>query len=105
MFCGQACAPLTGPTGKYAATKSKMTRKPRREPLHNSANTKRYVAKLLAVCGLTAHGAAVWLQLRGGSHERDATTDASVHVVPRQTVSPFRAVMRWRQSVREWHFE
>jgi hypothetical protein len=53
--------------------------------LYNSANTNRYVAEALAVSGLAAGGAAVWPYLRGDNHERDATTDTSVHVVPTAT--------------------
>jgi len=66
----------------YDEAKSEMTSQPRRASLYNSANTKRYLAEALAVSGLAAGGAAVWLYLRNGNRERDATTDASMHVVP-----------------------
>lgn len=69
----------------YDAAKSEMTNQPRRDSLYNSANTKRYLAEALAVSGLAAGGAAVWLYLRGDNHERDATRGASVHVVPTAT--------------------
>ena len=78
-------APVKPATCKYAPAKSEMTSQPRRTSLYNSANTKRYVAEALAVSGLAAGGAAVWLYLCGGNHERDATTNASVHVVPTST--------------------
>jgi hypothetical protein len=67
---------------RYDAAKSEMTSQVRRDSLYNSANTKRHVAETLAVSGLAAGGVTVWLYLRDRNHERDATTDASVHVVP-----------------------
>jgi hypothetical protein len=70
---------------RYDEAKSEMTSQPRRNSLYNSANTKRYVAEALAVSGLAAGGAAVWLYLRSGNHERDAATDTVVHVVPTTT--------------------
>ena len=70
---------------RYDAAKSEMTSQPRRDALYNSANTKRYVAEALAVSGLAAGGAAVWLYLRDGNRERGAMTDTSVHVVPTPT--------------------
>src|SRR5262249_22039425 len=70
---------------KYAAAKSEMMNQPHRDSLYDSANMKRYVAQGLAVGGLTAGGVAVWLYLRGGNRERDATTHASVRVVPMAT--------------------
>jgi hypothetical protein len=69
----------------YDAAKSEMTSQPRRASLYDSANTKRYAAEALAVSGLAAGGAAVWLYLRGDNHERDAATDTTVHVVPTTT--------------------
>jgi hypothetical protein len=78
-------APAKPPTCRYVAAKSEMTSQPRRESLYNSANTKRYVAEALVVSRLPAGGVAVWLYLRDGNRERDATTDASVHVVPTAT--------------------
>jgi hypothetical protein len=53
--------------------------------LYNSANTKCYVAEELAVSGLAAGGVAVWLYVRNGNREHNATTDAIVHVVPTAT--------------------
>lgn len=70
---------------KYDEAKAEMMSQSRRESLYNSANTKRYVAEALAVSGLAAGGAAVWLYLRSGNHERDATTGTTVHVVPTTT--------------------
>ncbi len=70
---------------RYDAAKSEMTSRPRRDSLYNSANTNRYIAEALAASGLAAGGAAVWLYLRDGDHRRDATIDASVHVVPMAT--------------------
>jgi hypothetical protein len=70
---------------RYAAAKSEMTSQLRRESLYNSANTKRYVAEAVAVSGLAAGGAAVWLYLRNDNRERDATTNAGMHVVPTAT--------------------
>src|SRR6185369_4363777 len=70
---------------RYNEAKSEMTSQSRRDSLYNSANTKRYVAEALAVSGLAAGGAAIWLYLRGGNRERDAVTDTAVHVVPTPT--------------------
>jgi hypothetical protein len=70
---------------RYAAANAEMTSQPRRESLYNSANTKRYVAEAIAVSGLAAGGTTVWLYLRDGNRERDATTNASVRVVPTVT--------------------
>jgi hypothetical protein len=67
------------------AAKSEMTSQLRRNTLYNSANTKRYVAEAIAVSGLAAGGAAVWLYLRNDNRERDATTNVGVHVVPTAT--------------------
>jgi serine/threonine-protein kinase len=67
---------------RYAAAKSEMTSQPRRDSLYNSANRRRYVAEALAVSGLAAGGAAVWLYLRDDNRERAPLTDAGVHVVP-----------------------
>ena len=78
-------APAKPPTCRYAAAKSEVTSQLRRESVYNSANTKRYVAGALAVSGLAAGGAAVWLYLRGGNRKRDVTTTATVHVVPAAT--------------------
>ena len=69
----------------YTAAKSEMTSQLRRDTLYHSANTKRYVAEGLAAAGLAAAGAAVWLYLRNGNREHDATTHASVRVVPMAT--------------------
>jgi len=77
--------PAEPATCRYTTAKSEMTTQPRRDSLYNSANTKRYVAEALAVSGLAAGGAAVWLYLRGDNRERDATTDASVYLVPTAT--------------------
>jgi hypothetical protein len=57
----------------------------RRESLYNAANTRRYVAEALAVTGLAAGRASVWLYLRGDNCERDTTTDTTVYVVPTAT--------------------
>ena len=84
MFCGRACAPRAGQAANVQVRRGEV-RELRRACLYNSANTKRYVAEALAVSGLAASGAAVWLYLRGDNRERDATTDASVHVVPTAT--------------------
>lgn len=70
---------------RYAAAKAEMTNQLRRDSLYNSANTKRYIAEGIAASGLAAGGAAVWLYLLNGSRERDATTNAGVHVVPTAT--------------------
>jgi hypothetical protein len=70
---------------RYDAAKSEMTSQLRRNSLYNEANTKRYVAEGLAVSGLAAGGAAVWLYLRDGNRERDATTNPSVRVMPTAT--------------------
>jgi hypothetical protein len=40
------------------------------------------VAETLAVSGLTAGVAALWLYVRGDNRDRDATTDMTMHVVP-----------------------
>jgi len=69
----------------YDAAKSEMTSQLRRDSLFNSANTKRYVAETIAVSGLAAGGAAVWLYVRDGNRERRVTTNPSVHVVPTTT--------------------
>jgi len=70
---------------KYDAAKSEMMSQLHRESLYNSANRKRYAAEAFAVSGIVAGGAAVWLYLRGGNRERNAVTDASMHVVPTAT--------------------
>lgn len=70
---------------RYNEAKAEMTSQLRRNFLYNSANTRRYVAEGLAVTGLAAGGAAVWLYLRDGGREREATTGARVHVVPTTT--------------------
>lgn len=70
---------------RYDEAKAEMMSQLRRNSLYNSANTKRYVAEALAVGGLAAGGAAVWLYLRGGNRERDSATGTSVHVVPTTT--------------------
>jgi hypothetical protein len=59
-----------------------MMNQSRRDSLQDAANTRRYVAEGLAVSGVIAGGVAVWLYVRGGSRERDAMTDTSMHVVP-----------------------
>ena len=70
---------------KYDAAKSEMTSQLRRDSLYDSANTKRYVAQGLAAGGLAMGGLAVWLYLRGGNREHDATANARVRVVPMTT--------------------
>ncbi|HEX3476384.1 MAG TPA: tetratricopeptide repeat protein [Kofleriaceae bacterium] len=70
---------------KYDAAKSEVMSQSRRDSLQDAANTRRYVAEGLAVSGVVAGGVAVWLYLRGGSRERDAMTDTSIHVVPTTT--------------------
>jgi hypothetical protein len=70
---------------RYGAAKVEMMSQPRRDSLESAFNTKRYVAEALAVGGLAAGGAAVWLYLRDGKRERPAPGDASVHVVPTVT--------------------
>lgn len=70
---------------KYDAAKSEMTSQPRRESLYDAANTRRYVAEALAVTGLAAAGAAVWLYLRDDGREQGAMTGANLRVVPTAT--------------------
>lgn len=70
---------------RYNAAKAEMTSQLRRDTLYNSANTRRYVAEGIAASGLAAGGAAVWLYLHDGGRQRDATTNAGVHVVPTAT--------------------
>jgi len=70
---------------RYDAAKSELTSQARRDSLYNAANTRRYVAEALAVGGLAAGGAAVWLYLRDGKRERRTPTDVGVHVVPTVT--------------------
>jgi hypothetical protein len=70
---------------RYDAAKAEMMSQPRRDSLYSAANTRRYVAEALAVGGLAAGGAAVWLYLRDGKRERHGPADASVHVVPTVT--------------------
>ena len=97
-------APAKPATCRHARAKSEMTSQLHRESLYSSANTKRYVAEALAVSELAAGGAAVWLYVRRGNCERDATTDASVHVVPTGNgARPLGAVLRWRRSARGIH--
>jgi hypothetical protein len=67
---------------RYAAAKSEIVSQPRRDSLYNGANTQRHVAEALAVGGLAAGGAAIWLYLRDRNHERGVMTSTSVQVVP-----------------------
>jgi serine/threonine-protein kinase len=67
---------------KYAAAKSEMMSQPQRDSLYNAANTRRYLAEALAVSGLAAGGAAVWLYLRDDSRKERAPTGANVRIVP-----------------------
>lgn len=69
----------------YNSAKAEMASQPRRDSLYDSANTKRHVGEVLAVGGLAAGGAAVWLYLRSGNREPRATTEASLRVVPTGT--------------------
>jgi hypothetical protein len=67
----------------YDTAKAEIVSQSRRDSYYQSANAKRYVAEAVAVSGLVAGGAAVWLYLRGGSdREHRAVTNASVHVAP-----------------------
>jgi len=70
---------------RYNAAKAEMMSQPRRDSLESAANTRRYVGEALAVGGLAAGGAAVWLYLRDGKRERPAPAEASVQVVPTVT--------------------
>ena len=70
---------------RYDAAKAEMMSEPRQDSLYSAANTRRYVSEALAVGGLAAGGAAVWLYLRDGKRERHAPAEASVHVVPTVT--------------------
>ena len=70
---------------RYDAAKAEMMSQPRRDSLYSAANTRRYVGEALAVGGLAAGGAAVWLYLRDGKRERPALGDVGVHVVPTVT--------------------
>jgi serine/threonine-protein kinase len=70
---------------KYDASTSEMMSQARRDSLYDAANTRRYIAEALAVSGLAAGGAAVWLYLRDDQRERSAPTAASVHIVPTAT--------------------
>jgi hypothetical protein len=70
---------------RYNAAKAEMMSQPRRDSRYSAANTRRYVAEGLAVSGLAAGGAAVWLYLRDGKRERHAPGDARVQVVPTAT--------------------
>jgi serine/threonine-protein kinase len=67
---------------RYAAAKSEMVSQPQRDSLYNAANTGRYLAEALAVSGLAACGAAVWLYLRDDSRKERAPTGANVRIVP-----------------------
>ncbi len=69
----------------YHASTSEMMSQARRDSLYDAANTRRYLAEALAVGGLAAGGAAVWLYLRDDKRERRPTTDASLRVVPTAT--------------------
>jgi hypothetical protein len=69
---------------KYDAAKSEMTSQNRRDALYSAANTRRYAAELLAIGGLAAGGAAVWLYLRDRNPEH-AASSAGTHVVPTAT--------------------
>jgi hypothetical protein len=70
---------------RYDAAKSERMSQPRRDSLYDAANTRRYVAEALAVSGLAAGGAALWLYLRNSNRTPDTTIDARVHVVPTAT--------------------
>jgi hypothetical protein len=67
---------------RYAAAKSELMSQSQRDALYNAANTRRYLAEALAVSGLAACGAAVWLYLRDDSRKERAPTDANVRIVP-----------------------
>ena len=69
---------------RYSAYKAETTDLSRRETLYDAANTRRYVAGALAVGGVVAGGAAVWLYLRG-RHREHAPASAAVLVVPTAT--------------------
>lgn len=69
----------------YDEAKSEMADQSRRASLYDSANNRRYLAEALAVSGLAAGGAAIWLYLHDRNRERSATTSASVGVVPTAT--------------------
>lgn len=67
---------------RYAAAKSEMMSQSRRESLYDSANTRHHAAQALAMTGLAAGVAAVWLYLRDDSREPGATNNANMHIVP-----------------------
>ena len=69
---------------KYDAARSEMKSQDRRDALYSAANTRRYAAEGLAIGGLAAGGAALWLYLRDRNPEH-AMTSAGTHVVPTTT--------------------
>lgn len=97
-------APTKPSTYKHATAKSEMASQLPHNSLYNSANTKRYLAEALAVSRLVAGRAAVWLYLRGGNHERDATSHASVHVMPTTTELALQGSSAVQRSARGWIF-
>lgn len=62
--------------------KAEMMDQARRDELHGSANTRRYIAQGLAVAGAGCAGVAIWLFLRGRSNESTTTTTATLVVSP-----------------------
>jgi hypothetical protein len=67
---------------QYDDAKAEMTNQTRRNSLVDSANTKRLAAQGLAVIGVGAGVAAVWLYLRNRGHDEPATTRSSLLVYP-----------------------
>ena len=66
---------------KYSAAKSEMTDQARRNSLYDAANARRHLAIGLAVGGVAAASAAVWLYVRNRGRERDAAA-ARLRLVP-----------------------
>jgi len=65
----------------YDDAKAEIADQARRDELYSSANTKRYVAEGLAVAGIAAAGATVWLIVRGRGHAA-STTAQRVRISP-----------------------
>lgn len=65
---------------KYDDAKAEMTDQTRRDALYDSANQKRFIATGLGAAGIAAAGVSIWLFLRGGGDEQQATV-AQHHVV------------------------